>query len=63
VSRLIIHPKNGGSDRTWYNVIEIVKGNGETITFKTKQGIAVTVSRETDWILIEGEVDASPDCS
>lgn len=63
MSRLIIHPKNGGSDRTWYDVIEIVKGNGETITFKTKQGAAVTVSRETDWILIEGEVDASPDCS
>lgn len=55
MSRLVIYPSNGGLNSTWPDVIEIVKGNSETITFKLKSGVAVTVSRQTDWILVENE--------
>ena len=55
MSRLVIYPSNGGLNSAWPDVIEIVKGNSETITFKLKSGVAVTVSRQTDWILIENE--------
>ena len=55
MSRLVIYPSNGGLNNTWPDVIEIVKGNGETITFKTKSGAAITVSRMTDWVLVENE--------
>jgi hypothetical protein len=55
MSRLVIYPSNGGSNITWREIAEINTGKGETITFKLKSGIAVTVSRQTDWVLVENE--------
>jgi hypothetical protein len=55
MSRLVIYPSNGGSNITWRDIGEINTGKGETITFKLKSGVAVTVSRQTDWILVENE--------
>lgn len=59
--KLIVYPANGGSDRTWQDVEEIIPGNRNTLSFKLKSGLAITVSPATDWILIEEIENAVPD--
>lgn len=55
---LIVHPANGGTDKSWdIEQIESISTDGVRV-FRTKQGNCISVSRSTDWIVVE-EPDAS----
>lgn len=58
-SILYVHPRNGAPTDTWSDVVEITQSGGDTILFKTKKGYAITVSKVTDWVLVE-KTDETP---
>lgn len=58
---LRIFPSNGGVSEKYAGVKEITPGARETICFKLADGLAVSVSKNTDWILVEKADDETPD--
>lgn len=60
---LRIYPSNGAQTKSYEDVEEIIPGARESIAFKLKSGLAVSVSRATDWVLLEKADDETADCS
>ena len=58
---LRIFPSNGGCSEKYAGVEDIIDGRRGTICFKLADGLAVTVSENTDWILLEKADDESSD--